>query len=384
MTEFVAQTLTSGGIEAVLAYYQPYSISPELSVPAFCLAHRRVKSREERIGDRRRHAIGAWLPELEFTHYLPTKHWKALIEDCDVHLSVSGNCLAATPFAMLNIPYWAWIATPWQEDREQRAQRYSPPRKLLDRWINTHGVRRLQRKVLDNGTIVALSEYTRERLARLTSRKRQIDVMPMAIDTDLFKPNRTRDSSGRRIGFVGRLTDPRKNVALLLSTTAWCRENGAPDLELVLIGESDPALHDAIRGHGLQDSVVLVEDIDNTYLPAYLNTLDLFVIPSHQEGLCIAALEAMSCGVPVVSTPCGGPREFVLDDETGIVTDGNAEALGRAILQALNTPNLRSRFSRNARRLIETRYSVDAVGKEFWYLFEKTFANTAGKDAQPN
>ena len=53
MVDFVARTLESGGIEPVLAYYQPYSLAPEMSVPLYCLPYRRVKSRVESGGRRR-------------------------------------------------------------------------------------------------------------------------------------------------------------------------------------------------------------------------------------------------------------------------------------------------------------------------------------------
>ena len=377
MVDFVARTLESGGIEPVLAYYQPYSLAPEMSVPLYCLPYRRVKSRVESGGREERHAIGAWLPELEFTHYLPTKHWKAVIAECDYHLSVSGNCLAATPFALQNVPYWAWVATPWHEDREQRTHGYPLLRRLLDRWIITQGARWLERRVLDAGTIVALSEYTRERLQRLTSRSRHIDVMPMAIDTHRFKPAARAQRRRKRIGFVGRLTDPRKNVSLLLGAAAWCRGNGLPDLELLLIGGSGKALEQSIRDHGLGDAVTVIDNIDNGELPAHLNTLDLFVVPSHQEGLCIAALEAMACGVPVVSTRCGGPEEFVKDHVTGRVTEKIPELMGKAILELLSGQTRRSRLAANARQLVEDKYSKGAAQKTFWETFSSAFATNS-------
>ncbi len=70
MVDFVARTLESGGIEPVLAYYQPYSLAPEMSVPLYCLPYRRVKSRVESGGREERRAIGAWLPGAR-VHPLP-------------------------------------------------------------------------------------------------------------------------------------------------------------------------------------------------------------------------------------------------------------------------------------------------------------------------
>lgn len=373
MAGFVAQTLEAGGIEPVIAYYQPYSLSPELSVPSYCLAFRVVKSRIEERDGHEHHAIGAWLPELEFTHYLPNGLWKELVTECDFHVSASGNCLPATPFALLGVSYWAWVASPWDEDRAQRAARYSLPRRMLDRCVNAQGARRMQRKVLDHGAVVALSEYTRDRLGHLTSTPRKMDVLPVPIDTGLFKPSDAPKSGHKRIGFVGRLTDPRKNVALLLDILVWCRKHGRHDLELVLIGDDGSSLEEAIRIRGLQDAVVVRDDIADPDLPARLSSLDLFVVPSHQEGLCIAALEAMSCGVPVVSTPCGGPEEFVLSDRTGFVAAPCPEAMGRRVMDLMNNPELIARLGANARRLVQSNYSIDLTREKFWRSFSRAF-----------
>lgn len=68
--------------------------------------------------------------------------------------------------------------------------------------------------------------------------------------------------------------------------------------------------------------------MDNDDLPAYYRGADVIAIPSRQEGLTTVGLEAMACGMPVVSTRCGGPEEYVKDGETGCFVDlGDVEAL---------------------------------------------------------
>ena len=65
--------------------------------PLFAAPFRRPGARREtNLGDREAWAIGAWLPELEFTHYSSSPHWRQVIDSCRHHLVVSGNCLAAT------------------------------------------------------------------------------------------------------------------------------------------------------------------------------------------------------------------------------------------------------------------------------------------------
>jgi hypothetical protein len=82
----------------------------------------------------------------------------------------------------------------------------------------------------------------------------------------------------------------------------------------------------------------------------------VYVVPSHQEGLCIAALEAMSCGVPMISTPCGGSEEFVLPERTGALVAFDAEAMASAIGRFVADRACRDGLGRNARQLILDRY----------------------------
>ena len=82
------------GYEPILAHYEPYSISPHMSVPSFRLLQRRAGNElRQALDGCETHAIGAWLPELEFTHYLSTATWKHVMDSCCAYLVV-----AATPW----------------------------------------------------------------------------------------------------------------------------------------------------------------------------------------------------------------------------------------------------------------------------------------------
>ncbi len=81
----------------------------------------------------------------------------------------------------------------------------------------------------------------------------------------------------------------------------------------------------------------------------------VFALPSWQEGLCIAALEGMASGLPVVSMRCGGPETFVTDDETGyLVPLDDDEAMARRLAQLLGDAPLRQRLAVHARQFVET------------------------------
>lgn len=373
MTKFVVKQIDHYGMIPVLAYYEPYSVNPRLSVPCFNLGMRKAGFLKRIEWDNyESYAIGAWLPELEFTHYLPTQIWKEVAESCHYHIVVSGNCLAAAPYYFTKRNFLAWIATPWMDDRKDRVKLLPFPRKVLDRVINGNIIKILERKYLLSGTILALSKYTEANLNAIVTKQVISDVLPMPVDSDHFRPDRGTVVTGK-IGFVGRFTDPRKNIYLLLRALKICRDKGVIVSSEIIGGEMDEKMKGFLKDNNLTDIVNVVPFVRRDKLPEYLKTFDLFVVPSHQEGLCIAALEAMACGCPVISTRCGGTEEFVCNGKTGFLVDSEPEAVAKSVMEVLGNHSLRMKLSDGARSVVKENYSQAKAEKIFFNAFNETF-----------
>lgn len=373
MLRFAVGVARRRGWEPRLAYYEPYSQSPDLSVPAFALGRRQVSARAEKgIDDLPATALGAWLPELEFTHYRPTRVWQSLIEAHDAHLVVSGTAIAADALATRGIPFVAWIATDLDGDRAERVAGFPWPRRALDLVLNRHVLRRTERRALEAGHVLALSQHTRRMLDARARTQAVRDVLPCPVETDLFVPRPEAVVPGR-IGFSGRLDDPRKNVPLLLDAFRILVSR-RPDASLHLVGHrGDSQVEEWVAARGLGERVRLHPFLPREGLSRFLSTLDAYVVPSHQEGLCIAALEAMSCGVPVVSTRCGGPEEFVLPGQTGMLVDFDAEAMASAIGHLIIDRAQRQVQGQQARQLILDRYSESVAESILGRAMDRVF-----------
>jgi glycosyltransferase involved in cell wall biosynthesis len=357
MVEFAIETLRADGCDVELAYYEPYSQSPELSTPSFALGRRRPGIRiEEGIGRTAAHAMGAWLPELEFTHYWPRQQLRELMERYDAHLVVSGNALAGTALVRTGKAYAAWIATDFDGDRVDRVATFGWPRRLLDAVINAPVARRLERQVLQGGMLLALSQHTARQLTRIAGAESVANVLPAPIDTDHFSPT-PESIVARRVGFSGRLADPRKNLPLLLDALSLVRARGNPLSAVLIGGGAGPELVGELRRRGLSESVETLAYLDRPALVAQLRKIDVFALPSHQEGLCIAALEAMACGVPVVSTRCGGPEDYVVDDENGYLVNADPDEMAEALTRICGDRRLRERLGQGARSTVQATYS---------------------------
>jgi glycosyltransferase involved in cell wall biosynthesis len=137
---------------------------------------------------------------------------------------------------------------------------------------------------------------------------------------------------------VGRLEET-KDFALLIQAILQVRMSS--NVRLLILGEG-PARSDLdklIVRLQLQDCVDLVGFVGNPY--SFMKRAALFVSSSRREGFSNVLVEAMACGVPVVSTDCPGPREILCNGKWGtIVPIGDREALAKAIVIALKSPFL--------------------------------------------
>jgi glycosyltransferase involved in cell wall biosynthesis len=258
----------------------------------------------------------------------------------------------------------AWLATAWDEDRRERVRSFPIHRRLLDRLVVRPVTARLERRILRAGRIFAISGHTAGSLGR-TAGMPPTPVIPVPVDAGALTPRPGAAVAGR-VGFAGRLEDPRKNVELLLDAIACARGAGTA-VTGVLMGARDPeAWRRRAAARGLEGCVEVLPHRERfAEVVETLRSLDLFVIPSHQEGLCIAALEAMACGCPVVSTRCGGPADFVVEGVTGFWADSTPEGMAAAIARVVRDRGLRERLSGAARSLVERNFSPAAAERAF-------------------
>jgi len=100
----------------------------------------------------------------------------------------------------------------------------------------------------------------------------------------------------------------------------------------------------------------------------FMQRANLFVLPSLVETFSVPAAEAMACGTPVLSTRCGGPEEFIVEDVGILVPSHDADALFRGLDQMLDNLHLysRQRISRYARE----RFAPEVVGAQLHAVYE--------------
>jgi len=107
----------------------------------------------------------------------------------------------------------------------------------------------------------------------------------------------------------------------------------------------------------------------------YLNS-SVFVLPSRFEGFGLVLIEAMACGVPVVSFDCeNGPRSIITDGFDGfLISPFDVEAFAEKVILLMKDENLRREMGENARRSA-AKYDIDIVGQQWKQLFDELMQN---------
>jgi glycosyltransferase involved in cell wall biosynthesis len=249
-------------------------------------------------------------------------------------------------------------------------------RLTLRRWYQFHHMqdrvaRRLPR------VITVSTQSRRDIVERMRVDPARIRVIPVAVDDTVFAPRPGTARVRGRIFAVASADVPLKGVVPLLHAVAALRARRP--VELVLLGEArrGGAVERTVRELGLGGTVRFVRGIDDAAVAAQYAEAEVAVVPSLYEGFSIPAVQAMSCGVPLVATTAGALPEVVgRDGETALlVPPGDAAALAHAIGRLLDDPGLRTRLSGAALRRAAERYSWEATARATADVYREVLAN---------
>lgn len=224
--------------------------------------------------------------------------------------------------------------------------------------------------------VTAVSEYLRDETYRLFDIKKDIRVIPNFIDLDRFKKSKKEHfkraicPDGEKV--VTHVSNFRevKRVPDVIETFSNILKNGVK-AKLLMVGDGpdrskaelkcrELEMCDHVRFLGKQEQV---EEV--------LSISDLFLIPSGSETFGLAALEAMSCSVPVISSNIGGLPEVNIHGVTGYLCElGDVQEMGEYATKILTDEKLHAKMSKAARERAET-FEMDSIVTEYEDYYEE-------------
>jgi glycosyltransferase involved in cell wall biosynthesis len=209
--------------------------------------------------------------------------------------------------------------------------------------------------------VFSVSESLRQLLICHGASPQKIEVVGNGVDPDRFIPQ-DRISCRNALDIptaahvlvsVGGLV-PRKGFHRIIEVLPQIREH-YPELIFLVVGGASAEgnnrqeLEEQVQALGLQDNVRFLGPRRPDELSAILSAADVFVLATSNEGWANVFLEAMACGLPVITTDVGGNKEVVSDDSLGIVVPfGDSNALHQAIEISLQRGWDKQRIRRHA------------------------------------
>jgi glycosyltransferase involved in cell wall biosynthesis len=228
--------------------------------------------------------------------------------------------------------------------------------------------------------IVVVSNATKDYVLSLDAAPEKIEVLHNGVDLNRFRPlTGIKDEMRKKLGIpedacvvltVRRLVYKNGIDTLIESAKIAIRKN--PRLVFVVVGKGPDfaQVKGRIEQLGIQENFKLTGFVSDEDLPVYYNTADFFVLPSKSgEGLPLVALEAMSCGVPVIATNVGGTSEVMNENYGKLVPPNSPEALAEAVLEFSQRDF--SALRKDLRVMVEQKYSWDKNVKKLVEIYEE-------------
>ncbi len=214
------------------------------------------------------------------------------------------------------------------------------------------------------------SSFTKKKLLNIIGKNNEnkIHIVPFGVTLGKEVKEGKREKRKTEILFVGRLIE-RKGVHILIEAFKEVNKR-FPDVELVIAGDGPwrEKLEELAKNLNLKNKIFFRRHLGPEKLLREYREADLFVLPSihdkrgDTETLGVVLIEAMEFSIPVIATNVGGIPDVVKDGYNGLlVPEKDPDALADAIIKLIENKDLREKFTKNAKKHIEEKFSWDAI-----------------------
>jgi len=233
-------------------------------------------------------------------------------------------------------------------------------------------------KVLDNAksAIVVSSPFRNLLSESIEFDKNRIKIIPNFIDTNFFNPEISSEiqlNENLKFIFACSYHIQDKRIDRLIEAYNLIK-NDFQDIDLVIGGEGEKTneLKGLVNKLGLEKNVHFVGFLMKEKVRDYMSKSILFCLPSDVETFGVVLIEALSLGIPIISTKCGGPED-IINDEVGILADKSTDSIKNALINMLK--NQKKYDKGKLRSYVLNNFSGSVVTKKYIELYNIDYTN---------
>lgn len=228
--------------------------------------------------------------------------------------------------------------------------------------------------------VTAVSNFLKDKTAVNYNINKNIDVIYNFVDTNYYKPTGNVQlragiaPKGEKVLIHTSNFRPVKRVSDVIKIFNRVLKEVPCKLLLVGDGPDRSECEKLTRKLNISKEVVFLGKQE--CIIEVLNSADIFLIPSQSESFGLAALEAMSCGLPVIASNIGGLPELVRHDETGFIAEiGDIERMAKYTVDLLTNKKKYELFSHNARQRAINYFDVSVIVPQYEKLYKRIIDN---------
>ncbi|MCD6226142.1 glycosyltransferase family 4 protein [bacterium] len=243
---------------------------------------------------------------------------------------------------------------------------YNPRFYWLDKIIFKH----LSKIIWKKSKAVIANSQGLKKLAQKTAPYQKIKVIYNGIDTNEFKPTKNKTMSKKlKILCVARLIE-RKGIKYLLKALGSLKKK---DFILTIIGDGEEkrTLVQLTKELRIDKKVKFLGPVPHSKIARHYQKNDLFILPSLNEGMSNTVLEAMACGLPIITTKVGGAKELIKDNGF-IIKPKSVLALVDTIKKYLANPKLLATHGKNSQKKAK-QMTWNKAAKSYLKIYQKTW-----------
>ncbi|MDF2567666.1 MAG: group 1 glycosyl transferase [Oscillospiraceae bacterium] len=242
-----------------------------------------------------------------------------------------------------NTGFHPWLLSVWGSDVYE-----FPYQNAVCKWL-------IGRNIKKADTIASTSHVMAKQTRKFIKGEKPIFVTPFGVDTKKFAPQ-TDKHNEIVVGFIKGVSE-KYGIRYLLDAFAQVKDSTSQPVKLYVYGDGDQLdeMKQLSKKLGIDDDTTFFGRVAHSDVPEAFRKIDIFCLPSILESFGVAAVEAMSCGVPVITSDADGFTEVMVDEETGfIVPRKNSTLLAEKMMMLVEDAELRRRMGQAGRaRVLE-------------------------------